>query len=127
MPRTRHLDTYPHSHFLALWERGLAEGGFLVPCNRPQALSVQGEWHAWRRAAEANPTAALAAGLPHPVRLREVALRVTPEGLKVFPADQREVALLITAALGGKPSPVGDAAQDALKRLMSLASAESTP
>lgn len=120
MPRTRSLETYPNSAFWALIQRIIAEapatGQFTVPCTKAQAASMRGEIYAWRRACEAAPQRAqdLSINLE---QLREVAFRISDEGLIGVLASSLQTPSLIAAALGGNAPPLKTAAQAALDRL----------
>ncbi len=98
MPRPRALITYPNDQFRRLAERG-REGNCLVPCTKSQALSIRGEWYAWRRVCELNPEIAKNFGIDAEI-LRDVALRVDAGGLMAFPAILRESIQVLERALG---------------------------
>jgi len=127
MPRTRALVTYSNRQFIALCEKVLASGEpFTVPCSRAQAASLRGELYAWRRAAEADPSDALALGVPWE-RLRDLAWRITDAGLETIPANMLVGPNLIELALGGAVPPLESPAMKALKALQANLAGEEPP
>lgn len=119
MTRRRPLISYPNAHYWAVVARVTGtDEALTIPCTKTQALSLQGEIYAWRKACEAEPGDAQAMGIRLP-ELRSVSLRITPTGLQVLPTGQLAGPGLIESALGGKPeTPAAQSASDMLKRLM---------
>ena len=125
MPRTRSLETYANRQFLALVKRTIAlNAPVLIPCTRPQAASMRGEMHAWRRAAEGNPDSARHYGIDLDM-LRQVALRITAEGMECIPQSLLVTPSLIENALGPMPGLISQATS-ALDRLRNLVSEDAT-
>ncbi len=122
MPRHRNLVAYPNAYYWGLVEKVMAEGKVLFPCERRQAVTIQGEFYTWRRVCEADPLEAANFGVRAEM-LRNVALRATDEGLVAMP----EADLLGPRILGAVLGPMavrgteGDsgaaAAAEALTRL----------
>ena len=99
MPRHRNLVAYHNAYYMALVEKVTAEGKVLFPCERKQAVTIQGEFYAWRRIAEANPEEAARYGVRAEV-LRNVALRATDEGLVAMPEAEMLAPSVLGAVLG---------------------------
>lgn len=122
MPRQRNLVAYHNAHYMALVEKVMAEGKTLFPCERRQAVTIQGEFYAWRRICEANPEEAAGYGVRAEV-LRNVALRATDEGLVAMPESEMLAPSILGAVLGpvgqrGKePGSGAKLAAEALSRL----------
>lgn len=126
MPRIRNLDCYPHEAFVALVQRVLTtREPVVVPCTRLQALSLQGELYAWRRACEGQPDAAATMGVPvQEMRKWSLRLAQSPSGeflgLQMLLTEQVPAIQLITAALGGEISPLESESAAALRRLRAM-------
>lgn len=117
MARLRPLDSYPNAQFAALVKRVLeTQAPVLIPASPAQAASLRGEIYAWRRAIEREPQAAFALGLPTVAEGREVAYRITKEGMEVVLASTLVNPQLIEAVLG-PVTPGPTPAELALARL----------
>lgn len=104
MPRTKPLDAYPNTHYLALVAKVADGGTFVVGCTRPQAASLRGELYAWRRACQADPAAAAQLGI-NVALLDAIGWRIKDEGLETYHVATLQSAKLIERALGGLPDP----------------------
>jgi hypothetical protein len=125
MARLRPLDSYPNAQFSALVRRVLeAQAPVMIPASPAQAASLRGEIYAWRRAIERSPQEAFALNLPTVAEGREVAYRITGEGMEAVLASTLVNPQLIEAVLG--PTALGPTpAEKALAALRAgLASAE---
>lgn len=122
MPRQRNLLAYPNVYFWGVVERVMTEGKVLFPCERRQAVTIQGEFYTWRRVCEADPEEAARYGVRAEM-LRNVALRATDDGLLAMPESEMLAPSVLGAVLGIQPQrgtgdtgPATEAAE-ALKRL----------
>lgn len=99
MPRHRNLVAYPNAYYWGLVEKVMAEGKVLFPCERKQAVTIQGEFYTWRRICEADPLEASRYGV-RAEALRNVALRATDEGLVAMPESEMLAPSILGAVLG---------------------------
>jgi hypothetical protein len=125
MPRSRPLTGYPLAAFRALFTQA-RRAPVTIPLERVKALTLRGELYAFRRAAQADPHEAARWGLVVDDML-QVALRVVPDGLEVYPLETSNAAIAIMAALGAGPLPKAEPkpseaqeAADSLARLRAL-------
>lgn len=121
MPRARDLSAYPTTYYWGVVEKVEREGATLFPCTRQQAVTIQGEFYAWRRVCEKREGEARGLGV-EPARLRNVALRSTEEGLWAIPESETLGPKVLGAVLGDLglrkgPMVVADLAQSALADL----------
>lgn len=91
MTRPTSINAYPSSMFAAI-ERAVAQGEFLIPCEKPRALAL--DFQGFRGALRKNGQAAFA---------DSVAFTSTAEGLLIKRRDTTESALAISAALANIP------------------------
>lgn len=122
MPRQRNLVAYPNAYYWGLVEKVMAEGRVLFPCERRQAVTLQGEFYTWRRLCEADPLGAAQYGIRADA-LRNVALRATDEGLVAMPEAELLGPRILGAVLGpiaprgAEPDSGAALAAEALSRL----------
>ena len=119
MPRSRSLSAYPLPTLVALIDKARVEAVVVPTADAKASASLRHNLYAFRRAAEADPQGATAAGVDLET-LRDIYIQIVPEGLRVARMDEHPMAKALASVVGpvARPRTVADEASESLARLM---------